>query len=184
MRWKDSCSLKKVTMLTCGKIESSSPGYRQAKKMALTKLQQHFHSEMQLEQHYLHLYKASFPDPDLYVFGLPDPDRDPLVRDTDLDHQSKIARKHFIVNSLWLFTFEEWCVNVPPKSKKQKNLGKKYFLLAFLRSLTKTAGSGSGSKSAEVGTDLEHWCKALEISHRFCWVAEGLLGNEKEHAWI
>jgi hypothetical protein len=42
----------KATILTCGKIESSSPGYRQAKKMALTKLQQHFHSEMQLEQHY------------------------------------------------------------------------------------------------------------------------------------
>ncbi len=48
-------------------------------------------------------------------------------------HQAIIVRKTLIprycfVTSLWLFVFEKWCkCNVPSKSNKQINFGKKYF---------------------------------------------------------
>jgi hypothetical protein len=76
---------------------------------------------------------------------------DPLVIGTDQDHsiikqknKKNLLSYYFFVTFLWLFILKIY-VNLPSKSYKQKNLGKKKFLLASWRSVTKIAGSWADS---------------------------------------
>ncbi len=71
------------------------------------------------------------------------------IRIRNFYHQSQIVMKIFLPSVLWLlfdFLSLNYDVNVPSKSNKQKNtFFKLVFLLASWRSLTKIAGSRSGS---------------------------------------
>ncbi len=89
-------------------------------------------------------------------------------------HQAKIVRKTLIPPVLWLlldFLSLKNDVNVPSKSNKQKNFIKISLLLASWRSMTKTAGSGSGSISQRHGSaDQVHtkmsWIRNTEINDK------------------
>ncbi len=96
--------------------------------------------------------QSSAPDPDPHVFGPPGFGTISLGYGSwsrSFYHQAIIVRKILILNVLWLLlgflSFKNY-VNVPSKSNKQKKLCKKIsFLLASWWSMTKIAGSGSGS---------------------------------------
>jgi hypothetical protein len=89
---------------------------------------------------------VTFSDP--HVFGPPG--------SRSFYQQAKKIRKSSIPTVLWLlldFLSLKNDVNVPSKSKKQKNFFKQIsFLLASWRSMTKIAGSGSGSSSQRQGS--------------------------------
>ncbi len=81
--------------------------------------------------------------------GLSDPDPSLSGKIRILPLSSKKVRKNLISTILCLFwDFLSWKTdaNVPSESNKQKNVEKTYFLLASWKSLTKRAGSESGSQ--------------------------------------
>ncbi len=92
-------------------------------------------------------------DPPDHMF-LGHPDTDPLVKGMDLNpsitkqNNKKKLDSYCFVTSFGLFIFEKLCkCYVPSKSNKQKNSFLNYFFFASWRSVTKIAGSESGTGS-------------------------------------
>ncbi len=115
--------------------------------------------------------------------SLLNPDPDPLVRCT---YQAKIVRQTLIPTDLLLlfdFLSLKNDVNVPSKSNKQKKFKKIIsFLLAYWRSMTKIAGSGSesgsirqrhGSEDTDPDPyqnvlDPQHWLYSIMVAETRC----------------